>query len=96
MLFRSPSGWSVTFDTDTIDSIPVGESATATALITPSGNAVAGDYVITMKAKADGVDQSIQVRTTVETSQTWGLVGIGLIVLVLLGLGIVFRRFGRR
>jgi hypothetical protein len=91
-----PSGWSVTFDTDTIESIAVGETATATAVITPSGNAVAGDYVITMKAKADGVDQSIQVRTTVETSQTWGLVGIGLIVLVVLGLAVIFRRFGRR
>ncbi|MFO1541502.1 MAG: NEW3 domain-containing protein [Chloroflexota bacterium] len=91
-----PSGWTIAFDTEAIAEIPVGETVRATARITPAANAVAGDYVITMRAAAGSVSESIQVRTTVETSSTWGLIGIGLIVLVLLGLGLVFRRYGRR
>jgi len=92
----APVGWEVTFDTPTIAAIPVGGTVNATALITPSGSAVAGDYVITMTARAGDVSQNLQVRTTVETSQVWGFVGIGLIVLVVLGLFLVFRRYGRR
>jgi len=57
---------------------------------------VAGDYTITMNAKNDQVTQSIQVRTTVETSSLWGFVGLALIGVVLVGLFLVFRRYGRR
>ena len=33
---------------------------------------------------------------TVETSLLWGIVGVALIILVIVGLGYVFRRYGRR
>ena len=33
---------------------------------------------------------------TIETSLLWGLIGVGLIALVLIGLLLTFRRFGRR
>jgi uncharacterized membrane protein len=33
---------------------------------------------------------------TVETSLLWGAVGVALIVVVLVGLWLTFRRFGRR
>lgn len=92
----APTGWKVEFDTETIDQVPVGGQATANAIITPSGNAVAGDYVVTLTARTDQVNQSMQVRTTVETSSTFGYIAIGLIVLVLVGLFLVFRRYGRR
>ena len=93
----APVNWKVTFDTPTIDSIPVDGTATGTATITPASNAVSGDYVITFTAKSDQVtNKTMQVRTTVETSSLWGFVGIALIVLVLIGLFLVFRRYGRR
>lgn len=92
----APTGWKVEWDTDTIAEIPVGGTATANAIITPSGNAVAGDYVVTLSVKNDQVNQSIQVRTTVETSTMFGYIAIGLIVLVIVGLFLVFRRYGRR
>jgi uncharacterized repeat protein (TIGR01451 family) len=93
-----PTGWTATWDTPTIDTIPVGQTVTATAAITPSSNAIAGDYVVTLTARADQVtgSQTIQLRTTVETSSIWGFVGIALIVIVLIGLFLVFRRYGRR
>ena len=36
------------------------------------------------------------IRVTVDTSLTWAIVGIGLVVLAFVGLGWVFNRFGRR
>jgi uncharacterized membrane protein len=92
----APTGWEVTFDTPTIDSVAVGQTATANAQITPAGNAVAGDYQITFTARNDQVSETMQVRATVETSTVWLFVGIGVIALVLVGLFLVFRRYGRR
>jgi uncharacterized repeat protein (TIGR01451 family) len=93
-----PTGWTATWDTPTIDVIPVGGTAQATVSITPASSAIAGDYIVTLTARADDVSDSetIQLRTTVETSSIWGFVGIALIALVLIGLFLVFRRYGRR
>lgn len=91
-----PSEWEVTFDPATIDAIEPGSAGTATARITPSGDAVAGDYVVTLRTSGEGVDESLQIRVTVETAPIWGIVGIGLIVLTLAGMAWVFRRYGRR
>jgi uncharacterized membrane protein len=93
---RGPSEWEVTFEPATIDQIPPEGSATATAQITPSGNAVAGDYVVTFSAAAEATQEEIEVRVTVETAPIWGIVGIGLIALTLGGMVWVFRRYGRR
>jgi len=91
-----PSGWEVTFDQETLQPIPPGETAAVTATITPSEQAVAGDYIITFSASGEEADDEIEVRTTVNPSPVWGFLGVGLIVLTLVGLAWVFRRFGRR
>jgi uncharacterized membrane protein len=62
----------------------------------PSGNAVAGDYVVTLTASGEGVEETLDIRVTVETSPLWGLVGLGLIALTLGAMVWVFRRYGRR
>jgi uncharacterized membrane protein len=49
-----------------------------------------------MTARGDDADDDMAIRTTVETSTVWGVVGVALIVIVLIGLGLVFRRYGRR
>lgn len=91
-----PSGWEVTFDTPELASIPAGETVVITATITPSEEAVAGDYVIGLSASAEQADDSVEIRTTVTPSAVWGLLGVALIALTLAGLAFVFRRFGRR
>ena len=93
-----PTNWTVTFDREggQMEAIPPGETGAITATITPSGEAVAGDYVVTFDASNDETDGSLQIRFTVETSPLWAIVGIGVIVLILGGLFYVFRTYGRR
>ncbi len=92
-----PTGWKVTFSpSDTIDSIDAGTSQTITATMTPSDQAIAGDYVVTFSAANSQATGTQDIRVTVDTSLTWAVVGIGLVVLAFVGLGWVFNRFGRR
>jgi uncharacterized membrane protein len=91
-----PTDWEVTFTPRVIEQIPPGESAQAVASITPSGNAVAGDYVVTIDASTAETTSQVELRTTVKTSGFWGFVGLILIVSAVAGLGWVFRRYGRR
>jgi len=91
-----PTDWEITFDPATVDQIDPNTSAPATAHITPSSNAVAGDYQITLSASNADANESIDVRVTVETSPIWGIVGLLLVVATIGGLVLVFRRYGRR
>ncbi len=92
-----PSGWEVTFDPETVATIAPGDFGTITATITPSSEAVAGDYVVSFRTSAtEGADAAAAIRFTVETSPIWALVGIGIIALILAGLLYVFRTYGRR
>lgn len=92
-----PSGWTVEFDPTTVDAAP-NTPVNVTAHLTPSADAIAGDYVATFKATAPSnlASASADIRVTVETSLLWGAVGVALIVVVLVGLWLTFRRFGRR
>ncbi|HTC85936.1 MAG TPA: NEW3 domain-containing protein [Candidatus Acidoferrum sp.] len=92
-----PTDWKITFSpSDTIASIDPNTSKTIIANITPSDQAIAGDYVVAFTATASQANATQDVRVTVDTSLTWAAVGIGLIVLVFVALFLVFRRFGRR
>ena len=94
-----PGGWTVTVDpADGLQSIEPGQVGRINAVITPSGDAVAGDYMIDFKATSaeNTSGDSAQIRYTVETSPIWAFVGIALIALILGGLFYVFRTYGRR
>jgi uncharacterized membrane protein len=92
----APSGWDVTFNPPGLATVAPGDTAQITALITPAQDAVTGDYVVSIQAATPEVQANVDLRTTVKTSEVWGIVSLGLIVAVLAGLGIVFQRFGRR
>lgn len=94
-----PTGWKVTVDpADGVATIAPKQTATINATITPSGDVVAGDYLVTFKSTAteDTNGADAQIRFTVETSPIWAIVGIVLILLILGGLYYVFRTYGRR
>ena len=95
MSATAPTGWTVKFDPATV-AVPAGKQVNVVAHVTPSGDAIAGDYVATFKATAPVATASTDIRVTIETSLLWGVIGIGLIAIVLIGLLWTFRRFGRR
>ena len=95
MSASAPTGWKATFEPATA-AVPAGKQVQVVAHLTPSSSAIAGDYVATFKATAPTATASADIRVTIETSLLWGVIGIGLIVLVLAGLFWTFRRFGRR
>jgi uncharacterized membrane protein len=91
-----PTGWKLDFPKEPIPGIEAGKFQDVTGTLTPSGDAIAGDYNVNVTAKAAEANSSATIRATIETSQLFGLVGIALIVLVLAGLYWVFRTYGRR
>ncbi|MEO6350701.1 MAG: NEW3 domain-containing protein [Candidatus Limnocylindrales bacterium] len=94
-----PRGWTVTFSPEAIDQVPsTNAPVNVTATITSATDALAGDYVLTIRANASesNTSDSIEVRTTVETSPIGYLIGIAILVLVAIGLFVVFQRYGRR
>ena len=91
-----PSDWTVEFEPTAIESVAPGAATAATARITPSADAVAGDYVVTLTASTEGATESIDIRVTVETPPIAGILGLLLIAAVIAALAWVFRRYGRR
>lgn len=91
-----PQNWTVEFAPEAIDQLAPGEAATVVATITPSTDAIAGDYIIDFSGASEGANDSVEIRTTVSPSTLWGIVGVGLIALTFVALAAVFRRYGRR
>ena len=94
-----PSDWQVIFDpVDPIPTIEPGQtgSVDVTARITPSGDAIAGDYSLTFRATAEEANGTAAIRFTVEASILGAIIGGALIVAAFAGLWWVFRRYGRR
>jgi len=91
-----PSGWEVSFEPEEIEEIPPDGEAKVTARIKPSPKALAGDYMLTIRASGEGTSDSAEFRITVLTSTMWGLVGIALIALALGVVVFAVARFGRR
>lgn len=96
MSVTPPTNWTVTFDPATIATLQPNVPATVIAHITPSGDAIAGDYSLTFNANGKEASANADFRFTVETSLVGALIAGVLIVVVLGFLWWVFRRYGRR
>ncbi|MBX6378630.1 MAG: alpha-galactosidase [Clostridia bacterium] len=91
-----PSGWTVTFEPQTVGSIEPGQSADVVAVVTPSSQAIAGDYQVDVRAASENASDTASFRATVRTPTVWGLVGVVIVAAVVFGVLQVFRRYGRR
>jgi uncharacterized membrane protein len=91
-----PTNWTVTFDPATVEVLEPGKTGTVLAHITPTTDAIGGDYVMSITATGAEATGSTQIRVRVETPQFWWIVGVVLIGLTFAGLYWVFRTYGRR
>ena len=94
-----PPDWKVTYERDAIDVLSdlSGENFIDSALtIEPPGDAVPGDYLVTLRASNVDSTDTVEMRVTVAQSTIWGWLGIVLVLSVLGGLVGLFLRLGRR
>lgn len=92
-----PTNWKVSFAPKKIDVLAPNAKRSIVATLTPSAKTIAGDYMTTISANANGADSSSKdFRITVTTSTLWGVFGLAIIAIALLVLGGAVVRFGRR
>jgi uncharacterized membrane protein len=94
----NPTGWSITFDPQKLDVLPVGAKREVQVNIKPARKTIAGDYMVAIAVEPESgyAFGNIDVRVTVLTPTIWGWVGVGIVVLVIAGLAVMFMRLGRR
>ena len=93
---RAPEGWAVQFQLNPIPLLPTNNIIDIPTEIVPPANALPGDYLVMLQANNPDSEASLDIRVTVGQSTIWGWVGIGIVLLVLVGLGGLFVRLGRR
>ena len=91
-----PENWKVEFEPKKLDNIKAGELKQVEMTITPSEEALVGDYSVGVNVQGEKSNSDVEFRVTVKAASTWGWIGIGIILLVVLGLAFVFKRLGRR
>lgn len=92
----SPTGWKVDFRPERLEALAPGERQTVKALVTPSTKAIAGDYMITVRAETGSANKSSDFRVTVRTSTLWGVAGVLVIAAAVVVLVAAMMRYGRR
>jgi uncharacterized membrane protein len=93
----TPEGWKTSFDPKQIAELPAQGVRRIKLTMTPSAQAIAGDYQSTVTASAaGGLDQSANFRITVLTSTLWGAIGVAAIAIALIVVVFAIARFGRR
>ncbi|UFJ39703.1 NEW3 domain-containing protein [Brevibacillus humidisoli] len=92
----TPVNWEVTFEPKKITKLEAGKSTEVTAKIKADGQAIAGDYVVSMTARAPEASSEAQFRVAVKTSLLWGWLGVLIILAVIGGVYYLFRTYGRR
>jgi uncharacterized membrane protein len=91
-----PENWKVEFKPKNIDTLAPGDLKQIELTVTPSSQALVGDYSVAVRVEGEKANESLELRTTVRASTAWGWLGIGIIVLVVAGLVVLFLRMGRR
>ncbi len=93
----APSQWKVSFDPEVLQQLPTGEKVEVTVKVKPAAKAIAGDYLVTLRATSEeGPRSEVDFRVTVTTSTLWGLVGLGIIAVAVLVVAGAVAYYGRR
>ena len=100
-----PSGiaheeWRITFNPDKIERMAPLEQREIEVTIKPPSKTIAGDYMTTLQFDSDPntstAPPELDIRVTVGTSTRWGWIGAGIVVAVIAGLAVGFKKLGRR
>jgi uncharacterized membrane protein len=92
----APSGWTVNATPSMINSIKAGETQVFTVTVQPPGNIVASDYDVKVTMKSDQAQSASDYRITISTDSYVPYIAVALVLAVVAGLGIIYRKYGRR
>ncbi len=91
-----PENWNVEFKPEKIEGLKPGELKQVEIAITPGDQALVGDYSVAVSAQGEKESKEVEFRVTVKASSAWGWIGVAIIMLVIIALGFIFRKLGRR
>lgn len=92
----APANWEVMFDPRKVAKLSPGAETHVYAIIKADKKAIPGDYVTDIEARTPEVSSKASFRISVETSMLWGWVGILIIIVALVSVYYLFRKYGRR
>mgnify|MGYP005834288205 CR=1 FL=1 len=93
---KAPDGWLITTSPNRTNSIKSGESQIFRVGVTPPGNIVASDYEVSVTVKSDQIEKEKDYRVTIKTESYIPYIGGAIILFVVGGLVLVYRKYGRR
>jgi uncharacterized membrane protein len=91
-----PENWKLEFKPERLETLAPGELKQVEVIITPADQALVGDYSVTLSIEGEKAKKNLEFRVPVKASTAWGVIGLGIIVLVVVGLVVLFIRLGRR
>jgi len=92
-----PDGFTVSLEPTSVYSLKVDETVTFTITVKTESSVNAGNYYINFNTWSDQTEaQSFTLRVEVVQEMSWTIYGGVLIVIAVIGLFLVYRRFGRR
>jgi len=91
-----PENWKVEFKPEKLETLDPNAFKQVEVNITPSGEALVGDYSVALSVDGEKANKMLEMRVTVKASTAWGWIGVGLIALVIGGMGGLFVWLGRR
>ncbi|MCD1296336.1 alpha-galactosidase [Methanocella sp. CWC-04] len=92
----APDGWVINCYPEMISTIKAGETQKFTISVQSPGNIVASDYEVDIDVNSDQVMKEKTYRITIATESYIPYIGGAIIIMVLAGLVLVFRKYGRR
>jgi uncharacterized membrane protein len=92
----APTGWTVNTSPASVNSIKTGETQVFTISVQPPANIVASDYDVKVTVKSDQAESTSDYRITITTDSYVPYIAVALVLAVVAGLGIIYRKYGRR
>ncbi|HMK46551.1 MAG TPA: NEW3 domain-containing protein [Methanocella sp.] len=94
---EAPSGWTVSSSPETANTIQAGNMQVFTVSVLPPANIQASDYDVKVTVKSDQANSDVlDYRINVTTDSYVMYIAVGIVLVVIAGLVIVFRKYGRR
>jgi uncharacterized membrane protein len=94
---EAPSGWTVNVTPATVNSIKPGETQIYTVSVLPPANIVPNVYAVNIAVKSDqSTSSTSNYQITITTSSIIPYLGGALVLVVIGGLVLMYRKYGRR